>query len=201
MKLYYLDKNYLEYIHKNVDKEVLFSHTSDITKGRANVCVARMKYKSTYQDFAIPFKGEIQRGDKNAILVSVSKKGSTQTGGFKLNKMMPVDSSVLHELPVYNGDFKKISQDINGKEFEFRSRALKYIDDYVSGERAKFSTNIDRELEFLNARTELLNSGQMEVDIYSEKFSDNIIKANILKEQRSSLLSIIKGGIGNGIEL
>ena len=161
----------MNYIYKHIDKEILLDHTEDSHQGRACVYVASLEYKGQFIDVAIPFKGEIDfRSLKRDDFVSlnISKVNSQTLSGFIVKKAVPVNVNLVRNFSFMDNDvFLNIAKEITRKENELISKSQAHLRRIGNGENIQFSTNIDEQLKYLNARTLARNNGLSDSYIYS----------------------------------
>lgn len=153
-----LDRNYIQSVYNNIDKEIMINHTeTGVEKDRLNALLVRMKYKDKNREFVVPLSHAIKT-DKNHSqtyfpLDNFDTK-NRRVGGLFFKKCLPVNKNVYEVVKIRKPHYISLAKLINAKEKEIINSFKIYLSEYVSKQNAgktfNFSTDIDKILQFLD---------------------------------------------------
>ncbi|CAM3958558.1 hypothetical protein PAAL109150_01770 [Paenibacillus alkaliterrae] len=140
MKLSSISDDFFELV--KFDKELM-----DNTNRRPYLIILRLKYSGIRQDFAVPFRSNIDSNTPKDQYFSLPPRKTTQkhhVHGLHYLKMFPIKSEYLRKFNVENNPYYATLLGIINKNLKTIVKdAQKYLDDYQNGRKQRYCTNID----------------------------------------------------------
>ena len=153
---------------QTVDEEIMIDKETN-PELRPCLIIVKLKYKGRKQDFAIPLRSNIKSNTPKEQYMPLPNTAKTRKGnraGIHYIKMFPIHKMFLIKYNINSRHFAKTYNKILNKINQIVSEAQNYLDEYESGVRHMYCTNIDAINNIVNRYvSELKVQKEVAVDI------------------------------------
>lgn len=128
-------------------------------KSRPYLIILKLRYDKGRHDFALPFRSNISETTPKSQFYPLPPRKTTgkhRRHGLHFIKMFPIKNEYLEKYHTENDPYYiKIHQIINRNKKEIIQRAQEYLDNYQSGTRENYCTNIHDLFLAINGQQEV----------------------------------------------
>jgi len=158
MRITSLNNEFFEkYDLYNIDRELL--NNEENKHNRPYVIILRLKYKNVRQDFAIPFRTNIQNTLKSFEYFSLPPRKETKQNhihGLHFAKMFPIINKYLEKYNYPDNNHATLTLSVLNKNIDkLVSMAQNYINEFEKGNRVNYCTDIEAIFNAINKKNDI----------------------------------------------